>query len=60
VSVSGVRGSFLGGWGGQWKARGGGSAATSTSPAKRKEAVVSSELWAIGERASEWNRRRGS
>jgi hypothetical protein len=60
VSVSGVRGSFLGGWGGKWEARGGGSAATSSSPAKRKEAAVSSVHWAIGERVSEWNRRRGS
>jgi hypothetical protein len=48
------------GLGGQWEARGGGSAATSSSPAMRKEAAVGSEFWAIGERASKWKRRRGS
>jgi hypothetical protein len=53
-------GNFLGGCGGQWEARGGGSAATSSSPAKRKEAAVGFELWANGGRASEWNRRSGS
>jgi hypothetical protein len=60
VSVGGVRGSFLRGWCGQWDARRGDSAATSSSPAKRKETAVGSEFWAIEERASKWKRRRRS
>jgi hypothetical protein len=40
VSVSGVRGSFLGGWGGQWEARGGGSAANRRAPELEEMAVA--------------------